>query len=53
MEKAPGSNGQVVEEEEEKEPIKDMNDSYEFDADTGELSCNDKPIDINFRKVDG
>lgn len=30
-----------------------MNDSYEFDCDTGELNTNDKPIDINFRKVDG
>lgn len=30
-----------------------MNESYEFDCDTGELSANDRPIDINFRKVDG
>jgi hypothetical protein len=48
------NNGQPpVEEEEEKEPIRDMNESYEFDCDTGELSSNDRPIDINFRKVDG
>jgi adenylylsulfate kinase-like enzyme len=30
-----------------------MNKSYEFDADCGELTSNDKPIDINYRKVDG
>jgi adenylylsulfate kinase-like enzyme len=30
-----------------------MNKSFEFDGDTGELSNNDRPIDINFRKVDG
>jgi hypothetical protein len=53
-EKKKDNNAQApVEEEEEKEPIKDMNESYEFDCDTGELSTNDRPIDINFRKVDG
>jgi hypothetical protein len=42
-----------AEEEEEKIPVQDMNKSYEFDADCGELSVDDKPIDINYRKVDG
>ena len=29
-----------------------MNKSYEFFADCDELSAIDKPIDINYRKVD-
>jgi hypothetical protein len=30
-----------------------MNKSFEFDNDTEEFSNIDKPIDVNFRKVDG
>ena len=29
-----------------------MNKSFEFDADCDEMSANDKPLEVNFRKVD-
>jgi hypothetical protein len=35
-----------------KAKIKDLNKSYEFDTDCNELQNNDKPIEVNYRKVD-
>ena len=32
--------------------VNDLNKSFEFDADCDEMSANDRPLEVNFRKVD-